>query len=117
MSASDSCAKPEPARVGDVLTDARAYLAGAAKSPDLIYRLVAEVERLRSARRDEGRYLVETHNDRADLLRAVARVEQVCGRPFDTLEVEYGDGRDSVQATPVVRVVDVLEALGERAAR
>lgn len=45
-----------------------------AASRELVPELVAEVERLREARRDEGRYLVETHNERADLLRENERL-------------------------------------------
>lgn len=45
-----------------------------AQARTLVPELIAEVERLQAARRDESRYLVETHNDRADLLREVERL-------------------------------------------
>ncbi|AMU78485.1 hypothetical protein SEA_SKINNYPETE_55 [Mycobacterium phage SkinnyPete] len=54
------------------LRDGDAEFIAAART--LVPELVAEVERLREARRDEGRYLVETHNERADLLRENERL-------------------------------------------
>ncbi|WP_454232052.1 hypothetical protein [Mycolicibacterium fortuitum] len=51
-----------------------------AQARTLVPELVAEVERLQAARRDESRYLVETHNDRADLLREVERLRATVER-------------------------------------
>ncbi|AHY26969.1 hypothetical protein SEA_NAIRB_53 [Mycobacterium phage Nairb] len=58
---------------------------------ELVPELVAEVERLREARRDEGRYLVETHNERADLLRENERLRAAIERAKAVLpELESG---------------------------
>lgn len=42
----------------------------------LVPELVAEVERLRQERRDASRYLVDTHNARANLLRENAELQR-----------------------------------------
>ena len=88
------------------LSDADAeFMAGARQLvPELLAEVVkvrADVERLRHERRDESRYLVETHNERAALRRAIETIRSTADRwanqPTDydeDTEQQIEDGRE-----------------------
>lgn len=76
----------------------------------VIERQATEVERLQAARRDESRYLVETHNDRADLLGEVERLRATVERVRELAHnPETYSGTGVVTVTPR-RILAALDA-------